>query len=720
MKRLLLLLLLLAAPGARAAIALDSTAHPGGVTNNLVATSTLAASLTTPSFSTGPGPVLLVLVYFGDFSPAPFPVTVTGAGLTWTQRVSKIMTTNFPNTSGLQIYTAFSATGNLSAVTATVTPSASSSGTMQLTVLNGVASTEAGCIGNTGGFIDDSPGGVNTTANATVTPAATGSWLIGAFASFNNSTTLTADSNTSAYDYSVSNAGSDTVNFGRYKTGGTVALTTAGVAVTFGSTVSNLYVSTAALEVKVGSGGGGGSTTPAYSNGRRRRAPGPLASAAPSFPLSAHSSGRYMVDAAGKPFFIMADSSWSAESNLTSAERTTFINDRASRGFNGLLIEAMEYKFAINAPADRAGNFPFTSHTIGSYDFTTPNTTYWANVDDVISKAAAAGMVVFLDAIYLGSSGGPEGWWAEVTNATNTAANCLTYGTWIGNRYKNSPNVVWVIGGDFTPPSDVAAESGETRTIAIYTGIRASGATQPVVAHVTGNALSSSWTRFSANQTMLGVYYYADVPGNTRTAYQATPTKPVFLQESHYEDESAVSSDVRLQAWGGILSGGVAGTFYGQRDVWSFQTGTWCNGFAYGCVNWTTMLGRPGTTHMTVLRNVLNGISWWLLQPNGLQVSPKTLITAGGGTAGGTDYVSAANTPDGTLLMAYVPPAHTGSVTIDLTAMSGSFRSRWLDPTTGTYTVIGTGVANVGTQAFTTPGANSNSDTDWLLVLSIP
>ena len=79
-----------------------------------------------------------------------------------------------------------------------------------------------------------------------------------------------------------------------------------------------------------------------------------------------------------------------------------------------------------------------------------------------------------------------------------------------------------------------------------------------------------------------------------------------------------------------------------------------------------------------------------------------------------TSAVAAASA--GSLLLAYVPPAHTGSITVDMTRLSGTVRARWFDPTSASYTAIGT-YPNAGTQAFTAPGNNSAGAADWVLVL---
>jgi len=71
----------------------------------------------------------------------------------------------------------------------------------------------------------------------------------------------------------------------------------------------------------------------------------------------------------------------------------------------------------------------------------------------------------------------------------------------------------------------------------------------------------------------------------------------------------------------------------------------------------------------------------------------RPLVTAGGGLSpDSSDYVAAAATPDGTLLVAYVPPAHLGPIIIDMTGMTGPTRARWFDPTTATFVDAGVGL----------------------------
>ena len=88
-----------------------------------------------------------------------------------------------------------------------------------------------------------------------------------------------------------------------------------------------------------------------------------------------------------------------------------------------------------------------------------------------------------------------------------------------------------------------------------------------------------------------------------------------------------------------------------------------------------------------------------------------------GSSVSASDYVAAAATFGGTLLVAYIPPAHSGPITVDMTAMSGPAQARWFDPTSAAYIDIGTGLPNTGTRVFTPPGNNSTGYGDWVLII---
>jgi hypothetical protein len=220
----------------------------------------------------------------------------------------------------------------------------------------------------------------------------------------------------------------------------------------------------------------------------------------------------------------------------------------------------------------------------------------------------------------------------------------------------------------------------------------------------------------AAAGTLQGAYSFSgNVNTFARKGYGHSPTMPTFLLEEPYDEEGpdgnnvnpAATQPVRRFQWWGWLSG-AGGYISGNGFVWPFKPGVW-----------TVHLNTQGAQDMARLNAFIRSIAWQNLVPSGLG-GMKTLVTAGGSTPAASDYVAAAATPDGTLLIAYVPPGHSGTITIDMTAMSSPARARWFNPTTAASTSIGAGIANTGTTVFTPPGDNGTGFSDWVLVLEGP
>jgi hypothetical protein len=442
------------------------------------------------------------------------------------------------------------------------------------------------------------------------------------------------------------------------------------------------------------------------------------------YPLKVSSNGRYLVDQNNKPFRIQGDSAQSLIANLTLAEADKYLADRQAKGFNTVNINLLETKFAIQAPANREGHAPFSKPG----DFSTPNEAYFAFADSIIDLAASKGMLVSFAAMYLGFNGGDEGWWTVLNNEVNTQTVCYNFGLYIGKRYKNRKNIFWVIGGDYLTPE---GSEGEARLRRFLEGIKDAGAKQLWAGDWKAPCISTDEKAFASLMDLNAVYTYGlatqsgTTYGEARTAYNDLPPRPAYLKEVGYEDENWIAGDpasVRRYEYWGFLAGTTAGVFFGNRDIWEFATSTWSSGFAFGHRPWQAALDSPGAFDMTRLGRLLDPLPWYNLVPSGLD-GMKTLVTEGGGTYGQLDFVTAAATTDGGLLLAYLPPgsARSSSITVDMTALRGSARAQWFDPTSGNYQEIpGSPFLNTRTRSFKTPGRNSAGAGDWVLFLQAP
>src|SRR5271157_916334 len=123
--------------------------------------------------------------------------------------------------------------------------------------------------------------------------------------------------------------------------------------------------------------------------------------------LRVSANRRYLIDQNGTPFLLQGDAAWSLIVAMSDAEVEQYLRNRRAKGFNTLLVELIEHRFAKKPPFNDAGDAPFA--TPG--DFSTPNEKYFAHADWVIRKAAEYGIQALLYPTYLGCKGCNEGWY---------------------------------------------------------------------------------------------------------------------------------------------------------------------------------------------------------------------------------------------------------------------------------------------------------------------
>jgi hypothetical protein len=437
-------------------------------------------------------------------------------------------------------------------------------------------------------------------------------------------------------------------------------------------------------------------------------------------------NARYLVDQAGVPFPILGRSSWFVAS-LSDDDLHRYVEDSVQRGFNSLefLLVGRDPR-GNHPPLDDRGEAPFLRRLNGTAwdgtmnyqdvtaeapDFTTPNEAYWKRIDTLLAYTASQGILDFVFPAYVGyqAPGEVQGWMPEM--AANGPERMRKYGAWLAARYQTQPNLVWMLGGDTSTfnPTQAAAEAGLIEGLAS-------------VASVPEKFRSAEWesetigpdqTQFGRHVTLNGVYSFTGYTADHgRRAYAGQPVMPAYLLEEPYDEEGPDGNNVnawavqpvrRFQWWGWLST--IGGYISGNGYIWPFAGR-----------KWVTHLDSDGARDMTRLNAFIRSIPWYQLVPSGL-AGMKTLITEGASTVRAPDYVSAAATPDGKFLVAYVPPAHHGKIQVDLAALSGPARIRWYDPTSAAYTLVDTNVPTTGKRHLTVPWKNSAGDTDWVLVI---
>jgi hypothetical protein len=418
-------------------------------------------------------------------------------------------------------------------------------------------------------------------------------------------------------------------------------------------------------------------------------------------PLKASASKRYLVDQNNQPVFLVGDSPHAMFVNLTFGDAATYMANRASYGINVLWVEVLCGTYIPNCRADLStqdGIVPFS--TPG--DISTPNPAFFGRVDSMVTTAAQKGITLLMDTWETG------GEMPLLRSNGNTKA--FNYGAYLGNRYKNSPNIIWITGNDFQSYSD------NTDNMLIQNIMQGIASADPNHLQTTQLNYTVSGSHDDALllplTSLAAAYTYSPTYAEISKEYNATPTLPVFMEEANYEGENNTGADpssnkvLRQQEYWSMLSGALAGQMYGSAVTAYFKSG------------WQNSLDTPGVAQLRIMKNFFTARPWWSLIPD----QNHAVVTSGYGTFSESgpihtnNYVTTARTPDASVVLAYAPASTT--LTVDMTKLSGPATARWFDPSNGTYRSISDSpLSNAGTTTFTTPMSNGDGDSDWVLVL---
>ena len=332
-------------------------------------------------------------------------------------------------------------------------------------------------------------------------------------------------------------------------------------------------------------------------------------------------------------------------------------------------------------------------------------------------------MAVLVAPNYLGFDGGREGWWEALISEVNSREVCFRFGQYLGARFRNRPNLIWLAGGDFAPPP---GSEGERRHWEILRGIRAAGAQQLCTGHWNREhqgGISTDQELFASTMQLNGVYQYADVWKYVTRAFDVRPPRPVFLLESTYEHEHPTSNTQPFRkAWWWSMLSGSSGVVWSNLFLWMCEWSRGTYRASYGDVDgavssWAAELESTGTRQMLQLHAFFESLPWERLVPAGPVSGRRELVTSG--QSSGHGHIAAASTPDEEVVVAYVPPTGRPGrrFSLNLSGLHAPGIARFYDPVAGAFVhtvAVPKPTREVG---FETPGLNRSGLDDWALVV---
>lgn len=426
--------------------------------------------------------------------------------------------------------------------------------------------------------------------------------------------------------------------------------------------------------------------------------------------LKVFSNNRFLVYEDGKPFFYLGDTAWELFHRLTFEEAETYMEDRKSKGFTVLQAVVLAELDGINEP-NAMGHVPMEDH-----DPSKLNENYFQDVDSFIQLAASKGLYIGLlptwaDKINKSSWGkGPE-----IFDINNVKA----YGKFLGNRYKNQKNIIWILGGDRNPRDRKDVELWNSLAEGIAEGV---GGYEKVLMtyhpQPKENGGSSTWFHREKwlDFNMLQTGHCKDGTNYNKIThdYNLQPTKPTIDGEPLYEDHPicfdwkkngfSVADDVRKLAYWQVFAGAFGHT-YGCHAIWQF----YANGREP--VNapqrsWQEALNLPGAAQMGYLKKLMLSQSFLDRIPD------QSLII--GNNPSTPEYCSATRALDGHYAFIYTPTGKNLEIRTSLLPGS-SLIVKWYNPRNGTSTQT-IKMVKKPEMAFKPPTQGGNND--WVLVLA--
>jgi hypothetical protein len=413
--------------------------------------------------------------------------------------------------------------------------------------------------------------------------------------------------------------------------------------------------------------------------------------------LQVSENNRFLQYANGDPFFYLGETAWELIHRLSYQEADEFLENRREKGFTVIQSVILAEENGLAVPSVN-GEIPLVD-----MDPEKPNEKYFLFVDSIVELAASKGLYMGLlptwgDKVDKQWGNGPVIFNEE---------NAFKYGAWLGQRYRDYPNIIWINGGDR------GCIGNEPVWNALAMGIRWADTVHLMSFHPMGSRSSSEcfheadWLDFNMQQSGHSDRY---IPNYRKIMadYALDPPKPCMDAEPIYESHpfawnpkngTAGEDEVRRAAYWSLFSG-AHGHTYGNHCIWQFYSSK-VEPVNYPPMSWKEAMDLPGAWDMLHVRRLMES------RPMLERYPDQSIIF---GSAGGTFDHIAATQGEG---YAFVYLPSNFEVAIEFSRIKGDhFKTWWYNPRTGEATFIRE-VNGHPRESFKVPVAG----VDWVLVL---
>jgi hypothetical protein len=422
------------------------------------------------------------------------------------------------------------------------------------------------------------------------------------------------------------------------------------------------------------------------------------------------SHGKLVVDASkrhltfedGAPFFYFGDTAWELFHRLDKKSTEIYLENRREKGFTVIQAVLLAELDGLQTPTP-AGVTPLKDNNP-----LLPNEAYFTHVDWVVQRAQEKGLFIGMLATWGDKVDKQWGIGPEIFNPENA----FSYGRYLGERYKTSPNIIWIVGGD---------RSGGGANFEIWDamarGIKSVDRGHLMTFHPQGERSSAEWFHdcewldFNMVQTGHAQRSFAIYKKLFLPDYQRTPTKPIMDGEPRYENHPVSwapdifgwfdDADVRQTLYWSLLSGGFGYT-YGCHSIWQMRDET-KEPVGLARSVWSTDLDLPGAWDIIHARNLLSSLPADQMHPVP-ELIANTYVPE-------TDWIVAAKCSN--YILVYIPTGLDAMLDLSQCRVD-EVDVTWYNPRTGSRDQVGR-LPSDGVTRFSPPTRGRGND--WILIL---
>ena len=332
--------------------------------------------------------------------------------------------------------------------------------------------------------------------------------------------------------------------------------------------------------------------------------------------LKVSDNQRYLMHENGTPFFWQGETGWLLPERLDRAEAEWYLQRCREEGYNVVQVQVIDNVPAVNIYGQLSNTDGWNFAAIdrkGVYG-------YWDHLDYIIRLAEQNGIYIGMVAI----------WGGLVKDGKLSVEEAKKYGTFLGNRYKNRPNIIWFMGGDIQ--GDIKPEVWN----ALATSIKAADPNHLMTYHPRGRYTSARWWSKAAwldfHTFQSGHRKYGQRMGNkdypipddteednwmyVDSTWAYNPMKPVLDAEPSYEDIPMglhdkneprwKACDVRRYAYWSVFAGSCGHT-YGHNAIMQMLKPGYPTSYgdAGDVKTWYQALNDPGFQQMKFVRQLI-------------------------------------------------------------------------------------------------------------------